>query len=119
MDYANVRAGEAGLEARWAVREYDIRRPLTVTGTNLLGLVKHNGVLMEAGSFGEVFARPFPGTVPHWNDAGAAEENTEHLWVCCPRNARGHPGGLLRSVCEHSDKTIDALPIDAPGRVPW
>ena len=37
--------------------EYDIRRPLTPTGTNLLGLVKH-----QAGGeliyFGDVFGRP-------------------------------------------------------------
>ena len=41
--------------------EYDIRRPLTATGTNLLGLVKHNAV-WEARYFGEVFDRPFPET---------------------------------------------------------
>lgn len=39
--------------------EYDIRRPLTSTGTNLLGLVKHLSVT-EARYFGEVFNRPFP-----------------------------------------------------------
>ena len=39
--------------------DYDIRRPLTATGTNLLGLVKHAAV---SGSryFGEVCGRPFP-----------------------------------------------------------
>lgn len=37
--------------------EYDARRPLTVTGTNLLGLVKHVATV-EAGYFGEVFGRP-------------------------------------------------------------
>jgi hypothetical protein len=41
--------------------EYDVRRPLTVTGTNLLGLVKHLSV-WEARYFGEVFGRPFPPT---------------------------------------------------------
>ena len=39
--------------------EYDVRRPLTATGTNLLGLVKHLATL-EAWYFGEVFGRPFP-----------------------------------------------------------
>ncbi len=37
--------------------EYDIRRPLTPTGTNLLGLVKHSAVT-EVRYFGEVFGRP-------------------------------------------------------------
>jgi hypothetical protein len=38
--------------------EYDIRRPLTPTGTNLLGLVKHLAGV-EADYFGVVFNRPF------------------------------------------------------------
>jgi Protein of unknown function (DUF664) len=40
--------------------EYDVRRPLTKTGTNLLGLVKHL-TLSEARYFGSVFDRPYPG----------------------------------------------------------
>ena len=51
---------------------YDIRRPLTATGTNLLGLVKHRSY-SDARYFGEVFGRPFPGPVPRWNEAGAWE----------------------------------------------
>jgi hypothetical protein len=39
--------------------DYDARRPLTATGTNLLGLVKHVATV-EARYFGEVFARPSP-----------------------------------------------------------
>ena len=38
--------------------EYDIRRPLTPTGTNLLGLVKHVASV-ELGYFGDTFGRPF------------------------------------------------------------
>src|SRR3954471_19607421 len=36
--------------------EYDIRRPMTPTGTNLLGLVKHS-TATHVGHFGEVFGR--------------------------------------------------------------
>ena len=36
--------------------EYDIRRPLTPTGTNLLGLVKHS-TFSHVGYFGDVFGR--------------------------------------------------------------
>jgi len=36
--------------------EYDIRRPLTVTGTNLLGLVKHMAT-WGARYLGEIFSR--------------------------------------------------------------
>src|SRR5579863_541037 len=39
--------------------EYDIRRPLVPTGTNLLGLVKHQA-MVEMEYFGAVFGRPFP-----------------------------------------------------------
>ncbi len=37
--------------------EYDVRRPMTPTGTNLLGLVKHVAT-MEYEYFGRVFGRP-------------------------------------------------------------
>jgi len=39
--------------------EYDLRRPMTPTGTNLLGLVKHLAS-MEYGYLGETFDRPPP-----------------------------------------------------------
>ena len=38
--------------------EYDVRRPLVPTGTNLLGLVRHVASI-ETGYFGSVFGRPF------------------------------------------------------------
>lgn len=49
--------------------EYDIRRLLVVTGTNLLGLVKHLAGV-EAGYFGSTFDRPFPETLA-WMDETA------------------------------------------------
>ncbi len=45
--------------------EYDVRRPLTPTGTNLLGLVKHLAGV-EAEYFGVVFNRPFEQDLPWW-----------------------------------------------------
>jgi hypothetical protein len=94
--------------------EYDIRRPLTPTGTNLLGLVKH---LAYSGAryFGEVFDRPFPDTVPRWNDEAAWKD--EH-WATA-HETRRYIVGLYQRVWEHSDATINALAIDAPGSVPW
>lgn len=94
--------------------EYDIRRPLTATGTNLLGLIKHRAY-SEARYFGEVFDRPYPGPVPRWSDPGAWEN--EH-WVT-EHETREDILDLFASVDEHSDATINALPIDAPGHVPW
>lgn len=43
--------------------EYDARRPLTATGTNMLGVVKHLA-LVELGYFGEVFGRTPTVSVP-------------------------------------------------------
>ncbi len=90
------------------------RRPLTQTGTNLLGLVKHKAY-SDARYLGEIFGRPYPGPVPRWNDAGAWEN--EH-WATADET-RAEILDLYRSVGEHCDATINALPIDAPGHVPW
>jgi hypothetical protein len=43
--------------------ELDVRRPLTPTGTNLLGLVKHLAYL-EFGYLGETFGRPADRDLP-------------------------------------------------------
>jgi hypothetical protein len=94
--------------------EYDIRRPLTSTGTNLLGLVKHLAV-WESRYFGEVFGRPFPEPLPRWDDDAA---NDAAFWAT-EHETRDEIVGLYRRVWEHTDATINALAIDAPGYVPW
>jgi hypothetical protein len=94
--------------------EYDIRRPLTPTGTNLLGLVKHVASV-EAGYFGECFGFPFGEPLP-WFDEGA--ETNADMWAAADES-REQIVGLYRRVWAHSDKTIAALPLDATGRVPW
>ncbi|WP_326827219.1 MULTISPECIES: DinB family protein [unclassified Streptomyces] len=94
--------------------EYEIRRPLTSTGTNLLGLVKH-AATWEARYFGEVFGRPCPEPLPRWDDKAASGTD---LWVSGDET-RDQVIGLYRRVREHADATIDELAIDAPGQVPW
>ena len=59
------------------VSEYDVRRPLVPTGTNLLGLVKHVASV-EAGYLGAVFGRPFPDPMPWIEDS--AEDNAD-MWA--------------------------------------
>lgn len=49
--------------------EYDVRRPLPPTGTNLLGLVKHLAGV-ELVYFGHTFDRPSSGPLP-WHDDDA------------------------------------------------
>lgn len=92
--------------------EYDARRPLTATGTNLLGLVKHVATV-EARYFGEVFDRPSPEPLPRWQDSNGSD-----LWAT-EDETRDQIIAFYRRMWEHSDATINALPLDAPGHVPW
>ncbi|MGW4384800.1 DinB family protein [Kitasatospora sp. NPDC004531] len=95
--------------------EYDVRRPVTPSGTNLLGVVKHlTGA--EAVYLGESFDRPFEGAPGLWF-AGTAEPNAD-LWAR-PEESREALIAEYRRVWAHSDATVDALPLDAPGRIPW
>ncbi|MFE5676746.1 DinB family protein [Streptomyces erythrochromogenes] len=92
--------------------EYDARRPLTATGTNLLGLVKHVATV-EARYFGEVFDRPSPELLPRWQDSNGSDQ-----WAA-EDETRDQITGFYLRTWEHSDATIDVLPLDAPGHVPW
>jgi len=94
--------------------EYDIRRPMTPTGTNLLGLVKHVASV-EAGYFGGCFGRPFPEPLPWFEDD--AEPNDD-MWASADQS-RDDIVGLYRRVWKHSDETIAASELDAEGAVPW
>jgi hypothetical protein len=57
--------------------ERSVRWPMTPTGTNLLGLVKHTAS-MELGYFGEVFGRPADVDLPWLADE--AEMNAD-MWA--------------------------------------
>jgi hypothetical protein len=94
--------------------DYDVRRPLTPTGTNLLGLVKHNAI-SDARYFGDVFDRPFPEPLPRWDDWGAW--GTDH-WAN-EDESRDDIVDLYRRVWNHTDATIDVLDLDTTGYVPW
>lgn len=95
--------------------EYEIRRPMTPTGTNLLGLVKHMAGV-EIGYFGDTFKRSFA-PLPEWLvDVENAVENVD-MWATA-EESREYVVGLYRRVWEHADATIAELPLDAPGEVP-
>jgi uncharacterized damage-inducible protein DinB len=93
--------------------EYDVRRPMTPTGTNLLGLVKHVASV-ELGYFGEVFGRPGGVDMPWLDDA----EPDADMWAT-PAESRADIIALHRFSADHSDATIESLALDAPGVVPW
>lgn len=94
--------------------EYDSRRPLTPTGTNLLGLVKHVASV-QLGYFGEVFGRPAGRDLPWLNDDAAPEAD---MWLPA-EETREQIIELHQFSAAHTDATIEALPLDAVGEVPW
>jgi uncharacterized damage-inducible protein DinB len=94
--------------------EYDVRRPMTPTATNLLGLVKHVASV-EAGYLGATFGRPIDEAMP-WLEEGA-EPNAD-MWASADES-REDIIGLYHRVWAHSDATIEQLSLDSLGRVPW
>jgi uncharacterized damage-inducible protein DinB len=94
--------------------EYQARRPLTSTGTNLLGLVKHVASV-ELGYFSDVFGRPVDRVLPWLADDAAANAD---MWATA-EETREEIIELHRFSAAHSDATIEALPLDAVGEVPW
>jgi hypothetical protein len=94
--------------------EYDVRRPLTPTGTNLLGLVKHLAAI-DAGYLGVVFGRPFPEAIPWAEDEADLESD---MWATA-EESREELLALYRRVWAHGDETVAALDLDTAGSVPW
>lgn len=107
-------AREAVLWKLDGISEYDARRPLTPTGTNLLGLVKHLAGV-EYGYFGDTFGRPYDEKMP-WMSR-EAEPNAD-MWADESETREGVVA-LYRRAWAHADATIDALALDSTGRVPW
>jgi hypothetical protein len=95
--------------------EYDLRRPMTPTGTNLLGLVKHIGGI-EAGYLGEVMGRPIEDPPP-WFEDDLDEPNSD-MWARADESSAAVID-FYRRAWDHSDATIAALDLEAPGTVPW
>jgi uncharacterized damage-inducible protein DinB len=108
-------AREALLWKLDGLSEYDVRRPLTQTATNLLGLVKHL-IGCETAYFGDTFGRPFGETVP-WLDGPDAEVPNVDMWATADES-REDIVRLYERACAHSDATIEALALDDLGRVP-
>ena len=106
-------AREALLWKLDGLAEYDIRRPLTPTGTNLLGLVKHLAGV-ELWYFGDAFGRP-PRERP-WSADDA--RNNADFWASADES-RDQIAEMYRRAWAHADQTIQTLSLDAIGHVPW
>ena len=95
--------------------EYDVRRPLVPSGTNLLGLVKHlTGI--ELGYLGVSVGRPSPVSLP-WEDDGSVWESAD-MWATADQS-RDYLLGLYRRAWQHSDESLASVPLDAPASVAW
>lgn len=94
--------------------EYDARRPLTPTGTNLLGLIKHvasteHGYLSMCLGVEPVFAMPWMGE--------DAPDNAD-MWVEAD-NSREDIVDMYRAAWAADDATVRELGTAATGTVPW
>lgn len=109
---------QAGREAVvWKLEgltEYDMRRPLVPTGTNLLGLVKHLASV-ELGYFGDCFGRPHGEALPQYEEGAAPNAD---MWAT-PEEPSEAIIAMYRRAWSHSDATIEALSLDSSGHVPW
>ncbi len=113
--HAKLRSARAVLLAKLdGVNEYDARRPMTGTGTNLLGLVKHL-VGCEHVYLGSAFGRTPPDALP-WYEDGSVWDGAD-MWVT-EQESREYVVGLYERACAHGDATIEALDLEAPGSVP-
>ena len=94
--------------------EYDIRRPMVPTGTNLLGIVKHVATV-ELGYFGETFGRPWPELIP-WMDETAGIN--ADMWAT-PDESRDQIVEFYRRARAWADETIGSHGLEDEGHVPW
>ena len=97
--------------------ERDARLPRTPTGNNLLGVLKHC-LNVEAGCFGPTFGRKFP-TPEELVPTAAFAEDPQADWYAREDETKDGLIDLYRRVWAFADQTIEQLPLDAPGRVPW
>jgi uncharacterized damage-inducible protein DinB len=105
----------AMLEKVDGLSERDMRRPMTPTGTNLLGLVKHLAGL-EYSYLGSCFERPAPESLS-WEDDGTIWQGAD-MWATTDESSE-YITGLYRRACAHADQTVAELDLDEVGTVSW
>jgi uncharacterized damage-inducible protein DinB len=91
-----------------------VRLPMTATGTNLLGLVKHVASV-DLGYFGDVFGRPHGEELPWFTED--APMNAD-MWATADES-RSDIEELYRRAWVRADATIDELDLESTGEVPW
>lgn len=94
--------------------EYDVRRPMTTTGTNLLGIVKHVASV-EHGYLTECLGKPSAFETPWLADD--SPDNSD-MWATADES-REFILDLYRTAWQSDDATVRELGLDATGVVPW
>jgi hypothetical protein len=112
--HRKLRASRAVLLSKLEnLSEYDRRRPMTPTGTNLLGLVKHLAGL-EYLYLGESLGFPAPEGMS-WIDDGSVWQGAD-MWARADESSE-YITGLYRRACAHADGVITTLGLEAPASV--
>jgi len=107
------RARTAVLSKLDGLSEYDMRRPMTPTGTSLLGLVKHLASV-EYAYFGDSFDRPPPESLS-WVEDGSNWQDAD-MWATADQSSE-YLIGLYQRACAHADETINSRSLEAPATV--
>ncbi len=110
-------AREAVLWKTEGLSERDLRLPRTPTGTSLIGIVKHC-LNVEAGYFGPTFGRRVP-MADELIPFSAFETDPQVDWYASESETAAGLIDLYRRVGGYVDATIEELPLDSVGRVPW
>jgi uncharacterized damage-inducible protein DinB len=95
--------------------EYDVRRPMTPTGTSLLGLVKHVASV-ELGYLCDCLGRPH-GIELRWDDEQAFEWGAD--MYAAADESREMLLDLYRQSWALGDANVREIGLDAPASVPW
>lgn len=113
--HSKLRQARADLLSRLdGLDDYRLRRPMTPTGTNLLGLVKHLAGL-EYGYLGDSLGYPAP-EIMSWIEDGSIWHNGD-MWASADESS-DYITGLYQRACAHADDAITELDLDAPASVP-
>jgi hypothetical protein len=97
--------------------EKQARWPLVPSGNNLLGLVKHCANI-EIGYLGLCFGRDWPNPEELVSDEDW-EKDPQADWYATSDESVASVVDFYKRAWAFCDETIDTLPLDTVGRVPW
>ena len=106
----------AALHNLEGLSEYDLRRPMTYTATNLLGVVLHLASL-QAEYFGTTFERPFPRADEMYFLTDDDADPQDDLWVR-PEATSEWVVGIYRATWAHAKETFATLDLESLGQIP-